>query len=41
MTKVDRVFGRVENEALMCFDDLVDTSIVAKVDAHKKLGIGE
>ena len=32
MTEVNGVFGRVENEALMCFDDLVNASIVAKVD---------
>jgi len=39
MTEINGVFGRVENETLMCFDDLVDTVIVTKVDAHKKLGV--
>lgn len=41
MTKIDGVFGRVENETLMRCDNLVHASIVTKVDTHKKLRVRE
>jgi len=35
------VWGWIENETLMRFDDFIHARMVTKVDAHKKLGIGK